>query len=339
MSFALTANVDVFNTYLGCAVLGRQGVDMEKAVVKRIVALCGLLVVLTIAVGAQKTANTGPAVEHILWEPVDITQRDLFLGPGGVEFQPKLERVTFLGVQPGGTRIKYRVRDAKGREWVVKMGRETQPEVAAVRLLWGIGYKTEINYMIRDMQIVQKGNFHNVRAEARPEKLKRIGTWSWSDHPFMDKNEFYGLKLMMAMLNNWDIKDENNVVLRDGDKHYYVISDLGTSFGKTADEKGGRGGRSVNNPEDYSKTPFIQGVRDGQIELVFNTFNDHLIHGVKVEHGRWLADLLMQLSDKQISDAFRAANYKPEEITILTNAFRKRINELDAATKPVVAIQ
>jgi hypothetical protein len=55
---------------------------------------------------------------------------------------------------------------------------------------------------------------------------------------------------------------------------------------------------------------------------------------VKVEHGRWLADLLMQLSDKQIEDAFRAANYKSEDVKLLAQAFKARINELDRATKP-----
>jgi hypothetical protein len=34
------------------------------------------------------------------------------------------------------------------------------------------------------------------------------------------------------------------------------------------------------------------------------------------------------LTDQQISDAFRAANYSPEEIEVLTKTVRARINEL-----------
>ena len=41
-----------------------------------------------------------------------------------------------------------------------------------------------------------------------------------------------------------------------------------------------------------------------------------------------MGQILSQLSDKQISDAFRAANYTPEEIDILTKTVRGRIEEL-----------
>ena len=37
---------------------------------------------------------------------------------------------------------------------------------------------------------------------------------------------------------------------------------------------------------------------------------------------------LSRLSDKQLSDAFRAANYTPEEIRLLDEAVRARIKEL-----------
>jgi Lon protease-like protein len=46
-----------------------------------------------------------------------------------------------------------------------------------------------------------------------------------------------------------------------------------------------------------------------------------------------LADLLLQLSDKQISDAFRAANYDNEDVNLLTAAVKDRIAQLDRATK------
>jgi hypothetical protein len=48
--------------------------------------------------------------------------------------------------------------------------------------------------------------------------------------------------------------------------------------------------------------------------------------------GRWLADRLLRLRDSQIRDAFRAADYSPAEIDILTSAVKTRIRELDVAT-------
>lgn len=296
-----------------------------------------LIIILTAFSGfPQKPENKADA-KRVMWEPVNISERDLYLGPGGQEMQPDLKKLQFLGRQEGGTSIKYRLKDAAGHEWVVKIGRETQPETAAVRLLWGIGYRTEINYLVPKLEIQTIGNYKNARFEARPDNIKRLDKWSWTDNPFVGTNEFEALKIMMAMFNNWDIKDENTAILmdKDADEQYYIISDLGATFGKLSKVSGGKSGRSVNKPEQYADAKFIKQVRDGVIELDYRGKQDYLIKGgIKVEYGRWLADLLMQLSDRQIEDAFRAANYDAEDIKMLAQAFKARINELDEATKP-----
>ena len=35
-------------------------------------------------------------------------------------------------------------------------------------------------------------------------------TWDWYDNPFVGTREFNGLRVMMALVNNWDLKDVNN---------------------------------------------------------------------------------------------------------------------------------
>ena len=293
-----------------------------------------LIALLAVSGFSQKPDGTTQA-KQVMWESTNISERNLYLGPGGTGMQPDLKKSQFLGRQGGGTQLKYRLKDAAGREWVVKVGRETQPETAATRLLWAIGYRTEINYLVKKVEIQQIGNYKNVRFEARPDNIKRLEKWSWTDNPFVGTNEFEGLKIMMAMFNNWDIKDENTAILKDGDAHYYIISDLGATFGKLPEVSGGgKTGRSINKPEQYAEAKFIKQVRDGVIELDYRGKADSIIQGVKVEHGRWLADLLLQLSDKQIEDAFRAANYEDEEVKLLAQAFKARIMELDEATKP-----
>jgi hypothetical protein len=62
--------------------------------------------------------------------------------------KPDTSSVTFLKADQGGYSVKYRMRDGAGREWVAKLGKEAQSETAAVRLLWAIGYQTEINYLV-----------------------------------------------------------------------------------------------------------------------------------------------------------------------------------------------
>ena len=243
-----------------------------------------------------------------------------------------------IGRQSGGNNLKYRLKDANGREWVVKIADESQAEVAAVRLLWAIGYKTEIDMIVPKINIEKIGNYKNARFEARPESIKRGERWSWANNPYAGTKEFDGLKLMMALVNNWDIKDDNNIILTENGKSYLVVSDLGSSFGKLADKSKSRTGRSVNDAEDFAKAGFIKGVENGVLVLDYRGIHEDQLKGIKVENARWLADLLLQLSDKQISDAFRAANYSPEEVTLYTNAVKARITALDAATKPSVAV-
>jgi hypothetical protein len=302
-----------------------------------------LLLVLTMCASntiAQEKAGKAGAGNAIMWESVDIKTRDLYLGPGGSQMAPDLKGAVVLGRQMGGNNTKYRLRDGNGHEWVAKVADESQPETAAVRLLWGIGYKTEINYLLPELQLGKYGAFNNVRLEARPKGMKRGERWMWADNPFVGTKEFDGLKIMMAMLNNWDLKDENNIILVNGGEHHYVVSDLGASFGRLSNESQSKSGRSVNDPEDYAKSVFIKGVQhDGVIDLAYTGSADHLIKGIKVEHARWLADLLLQLSDKQIRDAFRAARYSDEKTAMFAEAFKARINALDQATRAVVATQ
>ncbi|MEO7540024.1 MAG: hypothetical protein ABIV21_08340 [Pyrinomonadaceae bacterium] len=138
----------------------------------------------------------------------------------------------------------------------------------------------------------------------------------------------------MAFLNNWDMKSANNVILRKGGQQHYVISVLGVSFGKTGSNPlplFWRIGRSRNNPADYAKAKFVKGISKDRVKLVFNGKNRTRMHDITRADARWLADLLTQLSDKQIEDAFRAANYSRSNQELLTRAVRDRINQLDAA--------
>ena len=293
-------------------------------------------VIIVDHVYAQEAVPT-KAAGVILWEPVDISSRDLFRGPTSDGIQPALETVTFLGRQPGGNNLKYRVKDKNGREWVIKIADESQAEVAAVRLIWAIGYRTEIDQMVRSISIPKVGNYKNVRFEARPESIKRGERWSWRNNQHIGSKELDGLKIMMALVNNWDLKDENNVVITEGDKSYMIVSDIGSSFGKLADKSQTRSGRSVSRPVDFANATFIKGVNNGVLELDYRGMADDLMTGIKVENARWLADLLVQLSDKQISDAFRAANYSAEDVALYTAAIKERIAALDRATKANVA--
>ena len=293
--------------------------------------------ILTLSLAATAQDKQTGSGTPILWEQVPIAERDLYWGPGGREMFPVLDGMTYVGRQAGGNNLKFRLREKSGREWVVKAADESQPEVVATRLLWGIGYPTEVDYIVPKLTIANWGRKENVRFEARPDGVKRGERWSWDANPFKSTPEFAGLRIMMAMLNNWDLKDENTIIFEKDGRHYYAISDLGSSFGKLAKHSETRSGRSVNKPADYAGSTFIKNIDGNMIHFNYTAARADLMRGINVDHGRWLAALLTQLSDKQIQDAFRAANYEPAEVATLAAAFKARIAELDTATRGVVA--
>jgi hypothetical protein len=296
-----------------------------------------LLSVLSVALASyapaqkKKGKKSGPKGTPVMWkEPVDISSRDLFLGPGGEAMKPDLSRVVFVEKKTGGYSTKYRVRDGSDNEWVVKVGNEAQSDTVASRLLWAIGYPAEISYLAPRVTIENKGTLENARFEARPKEIDRLKIWSWDNNPFKGTKEFQGLKVMMLFLNNWDIKDDNTKILEVQNKEtgatelHYIVSDLGGTLGKT----GGFASRTRNKPSDFLKSKFIEKVEGNTVRFHYNGKRGDLFRDITVEQAAWVGELLSRLSEQQIRDALRAGNYSPQETDALMQALTARINEL-----------
>lgn len=283
-----------------------------------------------------KEQEPQPQGRAVMWERVDIGEQDTFWGPGGTEMKPDLSQITFIKEEKGGHNKKYRIKDGSGRVWVAKIGREAQPETAAVRLMSALGYKTEVNYLVPTITIPGKKTFQNVRLEARPDDIERLDSWKLKNNPFIGTNEYQGLKMMMVFMNNWDVVDvQNKMILVDtpgGKETHYIVSDLGGTFGKLGNNNLPiiyRLGRSTNRPNHYIKGKFIRRVKDGRVQLSYKGKNRGIFKDITIPQARWLANLLNQLSDKQIEDAFRAANYSPNDIATLKRAVKNRIAEIN----------
>ncbi|HZT59750.1 MAG TPA: hypothetical protein VFA21_14160 [Pyrinomonadaceae bacterium] len=300
------------------------------------------------AFAKPKKDKPAPRGTPVLWHDRRVESLDLFDGPGGRGGRPDLRRLQLIKEEKGGWSKKFRVRDASGREWVAKIGEEAQSETAAVRLVWAAGYVTEINYLapcahIPGVKVDKKfercegDGIANVRFEARPKNIKRAGTWSWKANPFLGSRQLQGLKVLMALLNNWDLKDQNNVRLYEQGRGgrgvvNFAISDLGATFGKEGSGPGffWRITRSRNNPDDYAGSKFIDKVERGYVDLHYTGKNRGLFDQITVADARWLGEVLSRLGDRQLAEAFRAANYTPEETQLLASVVRARINTLAA---------
>lgn len=300
--------------------------------------LAVLLLFSGAAVQAQKKKSDKPAPQGkpVLWEAVNISRQDLINGTGGTRLRPNLSSITFIEEEKGGSNLKYRIKDGAGKIWITKTGKEAQSETASVRLLGALGYKTELVYLVPSLTIPGKGTFQNVRLEARPDNIERLEEWDWKSNPFTGTQQLQGLKVMMALVNNWDLKTDNNKILYSKNERetHYIISDLGATFGKM----GGlpffwRIQRSRNAPSDYVDTRFIKEVDNGQVEFAYYGKLRELYKNMPVRDVRWITNLLSQLSQNQIRDAFRSANYSASEVDLLSQEVRERIGTLNSVIR------
>jgi hypothetical protein len=307
-----------------------------------------LLAVTTVAI-AQSAGESS----RIWRDPGDIAGKDLYWGPGSEARAPR-PPFLFLEEDKSGTKSKVQVRDQQGAQWNVKFrttdpkGDEIQAEVAAGRIAWALGYFAEETYYVpeghidnvprlaRDSPSLRSnGDFHGARFERRSPEIGRSDvTWSFAANPFVGTRELSGLKILMALVGNWDNHDSNNKVFhvpsRDGvPETWYAIADWGSTFGKM-DKPGLFSDRSRWNLKDYAKQNVISGVKDGELVLGYRG-NAPASERVPLDHAAWFAGLASQLTPKQIVRAFEAAGATPEEASGFSTHVKKKIDELQAA--------
>ena len=320
-----------------------------------------VLLALLICASTLTAQTSAPSTSGgLIWtDPGDISSKDLRHGAGGESEQPKLP-VKFLEEDKAGHNSKFEVEDANGTKWKAKLGIEAQPEVAASRLMWAVGYFTNDNYLIRNLEVtglprkLRRGQGHvtspnhldQARLQKRPDGMDKAGEWKWKKNPFKGKREFNGLRVMMALLGNWDLKNDNNAIYtgKDGAKHY-LVTDLGTAFGASGDRW--TEAQSKNDLQAYRTTKFITKKTPKYVSFSFPRFPPflyffnlpHFLHqwsmrsvGNKIprEDAKWIGSLLAQLSKKQIEDAFLAGGYSDEEASAFATAVQTRIAELNA---------
>jgi hypothetical protein len=153
---------------------------------------------------------------------------------------------------------------------------------------------------------------------------------------------FNGLRVMMALINNWDLKAINNSESgASSGRGIYGISDLGATFGRT----GNAIHRSKGLAQDYAATKFVDKVTATHVDFVlesrpflptalyvpnyvFRTRMEGIVRGIPIADAIWLGDLLGRLSPAQIADCFRAGGFSAADVATYTTVVMQRIAAL-----------
>lgn len=320
------------------------------------------LIALCLPAAGQKHAGvpTDKAQSGAIWEdPGDIRAKDLFAGPGGSKDRPQ-GPFKFLKEDKHGQNSKIDVEDSQGQKWRAKLGIEAQPETVASRLLWAVGYFTNENYFypeltVQDLpahlhrgqgHVISPGRLEGVRLQRQPrDKKKKSAEWNWQHNRFAGTRELNGLRVMMALIGNWDLKDENNAIVEADKQERWLVTDVGTAFGSQGMQLTERA--SKNNLKAYQRARFIKKITPDYVDfnlpqrppLIFLVVLPTFIHQLRMrsvgnhvprKDAKWVGSLLAQLSERQIEDAFRAGGYTPEKAAAYSKALQSRIAQLNA---------
>ena len=329
-----------------------------------------LSVAAALPASAKKTAKADEAAAEItttshslLWQnPADIASRNLFYGPGGKDHEPR-GTFTFTKEDLDGTSPKFFVRDQDGVKWKVKLGSEARPETVASRLIWAAGYFANEDYFVPRLEVqnlpvhlhrgqkfvASDGSVPNVRLKRYLKGEEKSGTWEWDESPFAGTRELNGLRVLMALTNNWDLTGENNASYEeqlDGTaRQVFMVTDLGSTFG--AGRLTWPLSRSRGDLATYRNSNFITRTTSDSVDfetparasLFFLATPREYVHKLQLRwigrqipraDAKWIGQVLAQLSPEQIRDAFRAAGYSTQEIEGFAAVVQSRISQLKA---------
>jgi hypothetical protein len=279
-----------------------------------------------------------------VWAPTDIPAVDIKTGPPDKDAFPPGETVACDKTDEAGTgkSPKFYCKVAKDDEVKVKYGSsngEVYAEVVSTRLLWALGFHADRMYPVR---VVCRGcsadpwrdpvpapsppTFDPASVERKlPGKTlesKPDSGWKWPELDLVDESRGGAplahrdaLKLLAVMIKHTDSKAaQQRLLCPKGSEDearatctqpVMMINDAGVTFGKpnltNSNSKGSL------NYENWTASPIWKDA-DRCVANLKKSFTGTLNHPRISEAGRrFLADLLVQLSDQQIHDLFEVA--------------------------------
>jgi len=280
-----------------------------------------------------------------VWKPTDISSVDLRAGPGGAgAFQPnEMVMCDYTDVRRYGSTRKFHCRLQDGNIVKVRYGAhngEVEGSVLATRLLWALGFAADRVYPVRVMcrgcssdPWTNRGSLGKVH-EFDPAVIERKpfgremwddgdneSGWSWSELNLVDPAQGGApqahrdaLKLIAVFMQHTDTKSQQQRLLCLSDAlsgaeecqaPFLLLHDVGLTFGH-ANRFNQSSAGSVNLAA-WTKTPVWRDAVAciGHLSKSHTgTLGDPYIS----EAGRkFLADLLVQLSDRQLRDLFEVA--------------------------------
>ena len=288
-----------------------------------------------------------------VWTPINVRRMNLKTGPGGLgAFPPGATvRCEYAGAPETGRSPKFNCKIGDHDKVKVKYGRdngEVYAEVAATRLFWALGFAADRMYPVRVVcrrcpdvlhgrPTAELGTYEFDTATIERKfpghevVLPDRSGWTWPELDLIDeaaggapRAQRDALKLLAALVQHTDSKSEQQRLIcaepgkyqdrrsEDCERPMAMVNDLGLTFGHANEFNRSTVG-SVNLAQ-WASAPVWAG-ETGCVANITRSSTGTLDHPRISEEGRkFLAGLLTQLTDAQLTDLFIVARFdaKPD---------------------------
>ena len=326
--------------------------------------------------GTVKPAVRTDAIRRAqLWKQTDIPSTDLRAGPAGPDaFTPgQVIDCDYVDKPLNGKSPKFTCMLNAKDEVTVKYGRdngEVFAEVAATRLLWALGFGADAEYPVIVNCHGCPEKFIGKPVRGKPPilvdpatierkmpghaiEVKEDSGWDWAELDLIDeaaggapRAHRDALRLLAAVIQHTDSKPQQQRLLcpktagnppADGvcAAPLMILNDVGLTFGH-ANAFNANAPGSVNFDE-WSKTK-VWADSKGCVAEIKKSITGTLDHPTISEAGRkFLADLLVQLTDQQLHDLFDVARFQlrsGHSIDEWVDAFKHKRDEIVTRSCP-----
>ena len=298
-----------------------------------------------------------------VWLPTDVSSLDLKAGPDGDRaFQPnQMVTCEYVETKLGGSTRKFACAIAPDHVVKVRYGahnREIQGSVLATRLLWALGFAADRVYPVqvrclgcssdpwhRRGRVRGDHVFAPAVIEHRPNGYEMTDDggkagWSWRELDLVDETtggataaQRDALKLLAVFMQHTDTKREQQRLLclpgglvagNQCVRPFLMLHDVGLTFGHANTFNAADSG-SVNL-DKWANTPVWKD-SEACVGRLSKSVTGTLENPTISEAGRlFLANLLVQLTDRQLSDLFEVAGVDREAEWVA--AFKQKRDEI-----------
>ena len=313
-----------------------------------------------------------------VWTTTDVPNMNLRSGPGGPgAFKPdQMVICDYVEMRMHGATRKFQCAIRAGDVVKVRYGAhngEVEGSVLATRLLWALGFIADRVYPARVTcrgcasdpwnhrgPVSGEQVFDPAVIERKPpgyemaEDDERKAGWAWGELDLVDESlggasvqQRDALKLLAVFMQHTDTKPQQQRLLCGGviteagecDHPFLFLHDVGLTFGRAQFFHSNR--PTSVNLDAWVRTPIWRD-RDRCIGDLSRSHNGTLANPHIGEAGRsFLANLLVQLTDRQVRDLFevarvdrRSASHSPASVDDWIAAFNHKRTEIATTRCP-----